>query len=331
MLGIYIERSINMTAAINNNRTKLWKRDVIRSVDFYNNWFLNFAPDAYRSARNAAIDRVDAVLIQTKNFSKITEATLKRNPEVLGVLRMATAPPIARERLVGLAGVSKNLVEKMEMGEIPKRMPPAILDADLKKIISMIERLLDVDIFSWIKDNKTPSATIRRRAASIVADRVCGAVADPIIRNEQEKRQLAAISAYLNNLGYKYINPKAVDDFRDIPAGHYSYHFNVSVSVGSNNSVNIPIDVVIMRQSAKRGDFPILIECKSAGDFTNTNKRRKEEAVKITQLKNTYGKQIEFMLFLCGYFDSGYLGYEAAEGIDWIWEHRISDFSKMGI
>lgn len=29
---------------------------------------------------------------------------------------------------------------------------------------------------------------------------------------------------------------------------------------------------------------------------------------------------MRFILFLCGYFDSGYLGYEAAEGIDWVWE-----------
>ena len=32
-----------------------------------------------------------------------------------------------------------------------------------------------------------------------------------------------------------------------------------------------------------------------------------------------------------GYFDSGYLGYEAAEGIDWVWEHRIDDFSEFGL
>ena len=36
-----------------------------------------------------------------------------------------------------------------------------------------------------------------------------------------------------------------------------------------------------------------------------------------------------FGLFLCGYFDSGYLGYEAAEGIDWVWEHRIDDLAKF--
>lgn len=32
----------------------------------------------------------------------------------------------------------------------------------------------------------------------------------------------------------------------------------------------------------------------------------------------------------CGGLDSGYLGYEAAEGINWIWEHRISDMNELG-
>jgi type II restriction enzyme len=25
------------------------------------------------------------------------------------------------------------------------------------------------------------------------------------------------------------------------------------------------------------------------------------------------------------------LGYEAAEGIDWVWEHRIDDLAKLGL
>jgi hypothetical protein len=32
-----------------------------------------------------------------------------------------------------------------------------------------------------------------------------------------------------------------------------------------------------------------------------------------------------YVLFLCGYFNAGSLGYEAADGIDWIWEHRIDE------
>lgn len=52
---------------------------------------------------------------------------------------------------------------------------------------------------------------------------------------------------------------------------------------------------------------------------------------KMAQLKSNYGNNIRFILFLCGYFDSGYLGYEAAEGIDWVWEHRIDDLALFGI
>jgi hypothetical protein len=51
--------------------------------------------------------------------------------------------------------------------------------------------------------------------------------------------------------------------------------------------------------------------------------------MKIHQLKASYGQDVSFILFLCGYFGSDYLGYEAAEGIDWVWEHRVDDLLKL--
>ncbi len=86
-----------------------------------------------------------------------------------------------------------------------------------------------------------------------------------------------------------------------------------------------------MPKNEKAGNLPFLIEAKSAGDFANVNKRRKEEATKMNQLRRTYGRNVRYILFLCGYFDSGYLGYEAAEGIDWVWEHRVDDLGKFGL
>jgi type II restriction enzyme len=84
-----------------------------------------------------------------------------------------------------------------------------------------------------------------------------------------------------------------------------------------------------MRKKATQKALPIFIEAKSAGDFTNVNKRRKEEAKKVAQLRETYGDSLKFVLLLCGYFDSGYLGYEAADGIDWVWEHRLDDLAEF--
>jgi len=107
--------------------------------------------------------------------------------------------------------------------------------------------------------------------------------------------------------------------------------FRMNLPVGKTHMVNIPIDVVIQPKKLHRNRFPILVEAKSAGDFTNTNKRRKEEATKIRQLQSAYGESVTFLLFLCGYFGSDYLGYEAAEGIDWVWEHRIDELAKVGL
>lgn len=71
-------------------------------------------------------------------------------------------------------------------------------------------------------------------------------------------------------------------------------------------------------RKAPQRSAPDSCRVKSAGDFTNTNKRRKEEATKIHQLQATRGATVPFVLFLCGYFGSDYLGYEAAGGIDWV-------------
>jgi hypothetical protein len=113
-----------------------------------------------------------------------------------------------------------------------------------------------------------------------------------------------------------------------MPPGTFA--FRLSLPAGeAKASVKIPIDCVVKPLSAPARGLPVLIEAKSAGDATNTNKRRKEEAQKLHQLKQRYGDDVVFILYLCGYFEPGYLGYEAAEGIDWVWEHRTSDFASL--
>jgi type II restriction enzyme len=246
---------------------------------------------------------------------------------------MSTCPPLAVDRLIGLAGVSVNLVRCMELKKrLPNRTPTAALDLELTRIGNVIEKMADPDIFVWLGRKEPPTDAEIQRAATIVADRLCGAVANPIIRNAQEKRQLAAIKSWLEARGYEQLPGGNRTAFDAMPPRTFSFRTNVPVKLeGGLKSVNIPIDAVIMPNKAKGKRFPIFFEAKSAGDFTNTNKRRKEEAVKMAQLRANYGKKVQFNLFLCGYFDSGYLGYEAAEGIDWVWEHRIDDLALFGL
>ena len=318
--------------AVNADKVKKWKTDIAASVDFYNKWFLLFAPKAYRKTRQSTTKSVKAALVATDNLRDISPELLRSNPRVLSTLRMATAPPLAVDRLIGLAGVPSNLVKTMEHDG---RTPPRMVDADLKRglesIGRMVERLADRDIFTWLEPDETPSEEELYRAATIVADRLCGAVANPIVRNAQEKRQLAAIKKWLESRGYSFLAAGKGTRADSMKPGTFCFHLNVPIEQENGRKVNIPVDAAIMPKRQKTGTMPLLVEAKSAGDFTNTNKRRKEEAIKIAQLRSTYGQDIGFILFLCGYFDGGYLGYEAAEGIDWVWEHRIDDLAKFGL
>ena len=316
---------------VNLDKPHLWKMDIARSVDMYNDWFMKFAPKAFRETRMQTTRDVESTLKATDNLKNISPAILKSNPGVLPTLRMSTCPPLAVDRLIGLTGVMNNLIKNMENEHrIPNRLNATVLDSELRKIGAIIERMADPDIFVWLNRIEPATETEIHRASTIVADRLCGSVANPIIRNAQEKRQLAAIRAWLEARGYRHI-PSGENNtkFNSLHPGTYSFHMNVPVKLEGGKQINIAIDAVVMPKTAKNGELPVFIEAKSAGDFTNVNKRRKEEAAKMIQLRRTYGDNVRFNLFLCGYFDSGYLGYEAAEGIDWVWEHHIDDLAQF--
>lgn len=315
---------------INADKPHLWKADIAASVDQFNRWFMKAAPKAYRETRVRTTRAVLDALRLTDNHRSLTPTVLAEHPEVLPTLRMSTSPPLAVDRLVGLAGCNKALVTGMEKhGRTAPRMKRERVMAELEKMTDVIQKLLDPDIFPWIVGKAKPRKHECERAATIVADRLCGAVANPIVRNAQEQRQLQLIDAFLRKRGYRRQPHPNREPLKGMKAGTYAFRMNVVV--GKEKPVNLPIDAVIQPKKPRAHRIPILIEAKSAGDFTNTNKRRKEEATKIRQLKAAYGDQTQLMLFLCGYFDSGYLGYEAAEGIDWVWEHRISDLEQLGL
>lgn len=135
-------------------------------------------------ARNRAIEKVEAAFRKTDSFNNLTAEMLHEAPESLAILRMSTTPPLARDRLAGLANVSKGIVKALEEGKEPRKLEA------IRQIIEVINQLLDRDIMPWLVQGISPKQTERVVASAIIGDRVCGALAGPIIRNEQERRQL---------------------------------------------------------------------------------------------------------------------------------------------
>jgi hypothetical protein len=65
---------------VNADKPHLWKPDIVQSVDFYNNWFMQFAPTAYRETRLVTTQQVESALTWTANLTDITPALLRQLP-----------------------------------------------------------------------------------------------------------------------------------------------------------------------------------------------------------------------------------------------------------
>ncbi|MBR4267179.1 MAG: XamI family restriction endonuclease [Bacteroidales bacterium] len=170
--------------SINKNNTSYWKSDIQQSVLFYNEWFLNFAPKTYINAKQEAFNRIETIFSKTDFFNSISCELLKTVPESITILRMSTTPPLARERLAGLADVQKSFIISMEQGRLP-RINEIEREKCLKRIIDIINRLFDTNIMPWLKDKSFPHEIDRLLAKNVIGDRLCDSLSDPIIRSEQ--------------------------------------------------------------------------------------------------------------------------------------------------
>jgi hypothetical protein len=73
---------------INADKPQLWKSDTRASVDQFNQWFMTFAPKAYRDTRRKTIESVEQGRSLTNDLPIIT-AVIKSHPGILPTLRMS--------------------------------------------------------------------------------------------------------------------------------------------------------------------------------------------------------------------------------------------------
>ena len=143
--------------------------------------------------------------------------------------------------------------------------------------------------------------------------------------SDLEKKQLAALKRWLRRHGYKQITSDEVSNFNAMPLGT----FTIPLILSKQTPVKTSIDCLVKPFRTSKREQPCVIEVKLSGNATTTTRWRKKEALKFVQFRECHGENAKFILLLCGYFDPGYLGYVAAEGIDWVWEHRLNDLVSL--
>lgn len=104
---------VSVKMDINRKDPDSWNADIQKSVAFYNEWFVNFAPPAFQNARKASVIKVNDAFAKLGSMCDLDDGILIDHPTLLTVLRHMTCPPLACDRLAGLAYVPSSVVKSL--------------------------------------------------------------------------------------------------------------------------------------------------------------------------------------------------------------------------
>ncbi|HEY5822118.1 MAG TPA: XamI family restriction endonuclease [Propionibacteriaceae bacterium] len=303
------------------NRVTSWHSDVTTARDAFHDWYVGAGQQAYRSARHQAESDMSQLLADTDCLTRITPDVIRRSPNLLGILRMCTAPRLARDRLVALAYIERSLIVSLESGRLPARMSAGELNAHLVRICFVLSGALDPDLFGWVARARDPSDAEVQRATFVVADRRCDAISDQIIRQAQRERQLQLVSTWLLGRGYRRCDP---DRLEADPLDRQSFCVGQVAMVDHEIRVDAlinPVEPAVLRRVA--------IRAVANADTTKMSKRAADTSELRVLDRDPGGARP--LLLLGGPVEIVYLKDRAAEGVDWVWEHRLDDLEIAGI
>jgi len=311
-------------------------KDIELSVSRYNEWYKSFAPKAYERAYQKAKQEVERLFKVTNNLTRFEVETFVEDPSLLEILRHVASPPLAHDRLAGLVKLPPQIASALKKAKTDQNVQAPLIQKAVENIIDLVLALSDKNIIPWLKKRPPtkPSTQERSRALHIIADRVTLGYVLSQLRSEQEAMMLRKLKGWLENRGYYYLDKKHLNcsdksPVNCLPPKTFTFQLQVKVRSSSENTVRIPIDVAVKPVSSPR---VVLVEAKAAGDFTNPNKRRKEDEARYKHLLTGLGKNnFVYIMYLFGYFNQKYLDHLKAAEIPWVWEHNLDALSSFDL
>lgn len=308
---------------MNSKLPESWEADRVLAKEEIINWLAEAISTAHsRSVIEAKITESFALLESLEDLSKAIVA----NPRILTALRALTRRDIGTSQTATFLGVGTSMFESIEREERP-----------VKPIASRIEALLrkelDESLAPWILEGRKPTDAERTRSVIVAADRILRRSTSTELRYKHEPRQLSKLESFLKSRGYTEVQGKNITDPRnDMKQGTFAFRVNIDGTTVDGVTLKQNVDTLIMPISKSGNFLPIFLEAKSMTDEVNPNKRQKEEAQKVDNVRRrwqTSEEKLNFVLLLGGTVPRRYLEVEAGSGLDWIWEHRVQDLGTL--
>lgn len=310
---------------MNSNVPEKWEKDREQARSEIISW-LSVAVDTRQRRTDLEIRTADSLDTLTK-FQSI-EIALNEDPFLLTTLRSLTRRDVGTSQFATFLNIGESELRGFEEG---RKKPSKDFLINVTKLIQVE---IDHGLIPWYEEARNPSLEERNRAIVISSDRILRRSTSTELRYKHEPRQLEKLKEFLLKNGYReHSYSTLVNPFKDVEPGTFSFRANVNGMTSEGLTLKQNVDVLIKPHNASREELPIFMEAKSMTDEVNPNKRQKEEAQKVNNLKRMFGednqKPLVYILLIGGTVPRRYLEVEAGSGIDWIWEHRIGDLLPL--
>ena len=286
---------------LNSDKTNLWDSDRSTAKDEIFRWL---AENAVGFEKRPQLEADVRKKLKIASQHQSLEQAISGDIELLPILRALTKRDVGIAQMALYLDIGITTYEKMENGLLTNMssLKGTTISSLLEKVATQLSLELDYGIVGWLSNSNfgNPTDSEIDRCAIIAADRILKRRASTILRYEHEPRQLKRLTAYLNNLGFNEIPGKnIVDPVNDMPQGTYSFRVNVEGEMVQGGRLRQSVDVLVKPHSKSKKILPIFIEAKSMTDEVNPNKRQKEEAQKVDNMRRRWagsGHALNFLL-----------------------------------
>jgi len=308
---------------MNSKNPGSWEADRVLAKEEIINWLAQATSTAHsRSIIEAQITESFALLEATGNLTK----SITAKPKILTALRALTRRDIGTSQIATFLGVGTSMFEAIEREEKP-------VGPIASKVEELLRKELDESLAPWILEGRKPTDAERTRSVIVAADRILRRSTSTELRYKHEPRQLSKLEAFLKSRGLSEVQGTNITNpRRDMKPGTFAFRVNIDGTTVDGVTLKQNVDTLIMPTSKSGSFLPIFLEAKSMTDEVNPNKRQKEEAQKVDNVRRRWQddkEKLNFVLLLGGTVPRRYLEVEAGSGLDWIWEHRVEDLGIL--
>lgn len=308
---------------MNAKSSHKWEDDRSLAKEEIINWLAITA--STKNSRSIIESEISQRLNKLASLNSI-EKSILLDQKILTGLRSLTRRDIGTSQIATFLGVGTSMYEAIERGD-------KSVESILSDVVSLLEKELDESLATWILEKRNPSKDELSRSVIVAADRILRRSTSTELRYKHEPRQLDKLKTFLRSRNFVEVSSTGIADPRnDMEPGTYAFRVNIDGTTIDGVTLKQNVDTLIMPISKSNNVLPIFLEAKSMTDEVNPNKRQKEEAQKVDNVRRRWqkpGERLNFLLLLGGTVPRRYLEVEAGSGLDWIWEHRIEDLDDL--